>query len=390
MLSSWREESGMPESIKCRIGELLGAGGRLEYRALMQMAHETSEQGFVRQLGHWVLAGDRVMPGRITPAREISETARFDPVSLDAASASAVLPGNLAEVVYGFYRPVGADGVVEERQSFSVGRSGENDFLVPDYSVSRQQAVFQVFRGKRFWIRKMSGAAPIQINQRPMAKEQLLREGDHITLGRLRFQLLAPSSLFLRLHGIKPQARIRQFVNALGQADYQALKEYAVRHHVDLFSQLMRFPSLVGSGVVRGYASRMVGGDVDATYYFLPASRDTRAAVRLKVLGRSIYPLIESEGVDVDQEESLLIGRAVENDLVMGDDAISNRHARIVFGASGQYFLEDLNSTNGVFVNGVPVGHDRQELVDRDQIKFGRHEFTLMFPGTLYNFLTGN
>jgi len=51
---------------------------------------------------------------------------------------------------------------------------------------------------------------------------------------------------------------------------------------------------------------------------------------------------------------SVLIGRAPSSTLVISDDFASSRHARI-FQESGDWFLEDLGSTNGTFVGGQRV-----------------------------------
>ncbi|MBF0270953.1 MAG: FHA domain-containing protein [Magnetococcales bacterium] len=367
------------------ISDLLGEGSRLDYHALMSLASETPEQNFIRQLGHWVLAGDRVVRGKITPATsDIIETARFEPAANQPIHAP--VPGNLTEVIYAFHKPTQpVDGV----HSFTLGRTDENDFVMPDYAISRNQAVIHVFRGNRFRIRCLGGSNPIYVNNAPLTREQLLREGDVIDFGRFRFVLLAPSGLYFRLKGIKAQPRIRQLINSLGQADYKALKDYAEKHNVDIFSQLLRHPSLVGSGVFRGYASRTPGTDPDATHAFLRDLSGGPDAVPFKVLGRSIFPLIQPERTEENQQESLTIGRAVENDLVMGDDAISNHHAQILFGATGQYFIQDLHSTNGVFVNGHELDRKPCELFDNDKVKIGRHEFTMMFPSNLFYHLTG-
>ncbi len=47
----------------------------------------------------------------------------------------------------------------------------------------------------------------------------------------------------------------------------------------------------------------------------------------------------------------LTIGRAAESDIVIGDDFISSRHAR-VSAIRGGAVLEDLGSTNGTVLNG--------------------------------------
>ena len=50
----------------------------------------------------------------------------------------------------------------------------------------------------------------------------------------------------------------------------------------------------------------------------------------------------------------ILLGRAQEASLVLMDDYASSRHARL-FPQGTRWFLEDLGSTNGTYVNGAPV-----------------------------------
>jgi hypothetical protein len=50
----------------------------------------------------------------------------------------------------------------------------------------------------------------------------------------------------------------------------------------------------------------------------------------------------------------LLLGRAQDADLVLDDDYVSGRHARL-FPQGSRWFLEDLGSTNGTYVSGSPL-----------------------------------
>jgi pSer/pThr/pTyr-binding forkhead associated (FHA) protein len=60
-------------------------------------------------------------------------------------------------------------------------------------------------------------------------------------------------------------------------------------------------------------------------------------------------------------QQSILIGRNPESTLVLSDDYASGRHARI-FPQDGDWYVEDLNSTNGTFVGQQRVASDPVKL----------------------------
>ena len=63
------------------------------------------------------------------------------------------------------------------------------------------------------------------------------------------------------------------------------------------------------------------------------------------------------------------IGRTTENDIMLPDLHASRSHARLYF-ANGQWFLEDLRSRNGTFVNSTPIKRPAP-LMPGDQIQIG-------------------
>jgi hypothetical protein len=53
--------------------------------------------------------------------------------------------------------------------------------------------------------------------------------------------------------------------------------------------------------------------------------------------------------------EPLTIGRSSESGLVIRDDYTSTHHARLMRWSDGQWVVQDLDSTNGTFLDGVRV-----------------------------------
>lgn len=74
---------------------------------------------------------------------------------------------------------------------------------------------------------------------------------------------------------------------------------------------------------------------------------------------------------EVDQPGTYaVIGRSPDCAILLEDDYVSTRHARIVNGDSGLY-LEDLGSTNGTYVNGRRIAAPTT-VGTEDEIRIGR------------------
>ena len=69
-----------------------------------------------------------------------------------------------------------------------------------------------------------------------------------------------------------------------------------------------------------------------------------------------------------------VIGRDEAADIFLADPTVSQRHARVVF-RDGQYFIEDLDSTNGTVVNGQRV--ESRMLQSGDRVKIGLTELVV-------------
>jgi transcriptional regulator with GAF, ATPase, and Fis domain len=96
-----------------------------------------------------------------------------------------------------------------------------------------------------------------------------------------------------------------------------------------------------------------------------PSSTALRILVRQRDTLIRVIPLPEGE---------ITIGRGPENNLVLEDALVSRRHCRLR-PQGGTLWLEDLDSANGIFLNGQPA--DRAPIVPGDLVEVGPFSITL-------------
>ncbi len=75
----------------------------------------------------------------------------------------------------------------------------------------------------------------------------------------------------------------------------------------------------------------------------------------------------------------MTIGRTPESDLFLDDITVSRHHAKIV-AESGGYFIEDLASLNGTYVNRKRI--ERHRLFDGDELQVGKFKLSFLQPIT--------
>jgi pSer/pThr/pTyr-binding forkhead associated (FHA) protein len=77
--------------------------------------------------------------------------------------------------------------------------------------------------------------------------------------------------------------------------------------------------------------------------------------------------------------KQIVIGRSSELDMVLVEDMVSRKHAKITVGGDGKISIEDLGSTNGTFVNGEKVKQAR--IKEGDRILIGTSILKLVQQG---------
>ncbi len=70
------------------------------------------------------------------------------------------------------------------------------------------------------------------------------------------------------------------------------------------------------------------------------------------------------------EKKRTTIGRYPDNDIVIEESHVSHKHCRVLR-SGNDYFIEDLESSNGTYINGVRI-EGRTRLHNNDLISFGR------------------
>ena len=86
---------------------------------------------------------------------------------------------------------------------------------------------------------------------------------------------------------------------------------------------------------------------------------------------------VVSNKFDIKQS-ALKFGRTTDNEVQIDDLAVSNEHAQVTCETNDKgeavYFIEDLGSTNGSFVNEIKI--EKQQLHHKDSLRIGWNMFT--------------
>jgi len=90
--------------------------------------------------------------------------------------------------------------------------------------------------------------------------------------------------------------------------------------------------------------------------------------VILKLKGKVLKQL------KIDQNE-IIIGRDETSDIQIDNIAVSREHATIIKGPN-YYFIEDMHSKNGTFVNGKKI--NKKFLKVDDEIQIGKHSLQII------------
>ncbi len=137
---------------------------------------------------------------------------------------------------------------------------------------------------------------------------------------------------------------------------------------------LGRGPDSAGGAVVEGLGGEPSQGAQEAVFQD-DAETESRILVSVGQGGEIRYPI---------SKKAFTIGRTADNDIQIPTSCVSRRHAQLIRDGDDTY-IEDLHSTNGVYVNAHRV--TREKLEDGDEVTIGSAAFRFQHkPGrTLFD-----
>ncbi len=136
-----------------------------------------------------------------------------------------------------------------------------------------------------------------------------------------------------------------------------------------------RAPEAGAAPAARGEAPPVAPAERGHTMVYSTAERhrEQLSEARAGRAGRAIV-VVDGKRMLVGAAGALL-GRSRECDIVLDDGNVSRRHAEVRPGPDG-WTITDLGSTNGVRVNGRPIGAGPHPLRDGDHVELGTQHVT--------------
>ena len=201
---------------------------------------------------------------------------------------------------------------------FMIGRSSQCDLVLGDEAMASRQHVELTRMGDVYWIQDKGSRNGTLLNGSPLEERKRLDDGDEIDIGTTRLK----------------------FILDPGHPDSEEPLSGATR--------VMDFSKKESKGL----GQKVVAKTGQQDWHVL-----------LNIVEGPF-----AGGKVADWESPLMIGRGLENHIVLLDDAVSISHAKIT-GDAQRHILEDLDSSNGTFVDGIKV--KRTTLENGQRIKIG-------------------
>lgn len=193
-----KRETGLPME-PGGLARMVNSAGRIGLNLLQRMVQALSLEDFIRFMSKPVLAGSSIHLGTLASqsdngSREMNRTILFEPVGdgEDSVSASESLKLAIYPLIKGEY-------ATSTGEVFSIGRIDGNDFIMPDYAISKRHALIEIKRDSYFLRDCGSTNGTLLNGTRLQNKPMEIRDRDVISFARYEFMFLFAGSLYTML-----------------------------------------------------------------------------------------------------------------------------------------------------------------------------------------------
>ncbi|MGE0395551.1 MAG: FHA domain-containing protein [Kofleriaceae bacterium] len=263
------------------------------------------------------------------------------------------------------------------RDEITIGRKEGNTIRLTERNVSRRHARIMRNNGE-VHIEDLGSYNGIRVNNARIAERVSLRVSDQVQIGDYK--------LYLKAEGVEQVDDARTMpierVDANGEATTQPN------------GQTPTVPLGVptpAAAAANGLANPQLVGQPNRTMVAIadtdPAGRPVATAAAVAALtapvgyGRLVVLSSNFAGKEFElSRPQMIIGRTDENDIVINHRSISRNHAKLVREPeTGRYTISDLQSSNGVRVNGQD--YSKVELRRGDVVDLGHVRLRFIEPG---------
>jgi len=223
-----------------------------------------------------------------------------------------------------FNKKILAHYQADKIKSISIGRLPDNVIMIDNRAVSERHAVI-TFNEDLYFIKDLNSTNGTFVNNRLITSRRL-HDGDIITIGK--HELVFKMTAKVRSEDVDAQEAFP------GVATAERTFHLATKNYEEIMAKNIH-----------------------------DSNKSTLLIFKFK--GKQLRKYL----LKVDNK--LTIGRLAENDIVIENYAVSGKHA-VITRKEDAYFIDDLTSTNGTFVNGKQIA--AHSLKDGDIIAIGKHE----------------
>lgn len=199
MLFSHPKENTKSQPIRSKategLAQMISSAGRIGLNPLQRMVQAVSREDFIRFMQKPVLAGAAIHMGtlaaRSDAGAQMNRTILFEPMGAGEESVSAS-----ESLKHAIYPLIKGEYATSTGNVFSIGRIDGNDFIMPDYAISKNHALIEIKRDT-YMLKDCGSTNGTLLNgTRLQHKPVELHDRDIISFGRYEFTFLFPGSLF--------------------------------------------------------------------------------------------------------------------------------------------------------------------------------------------------